>query len=221
METLNHPILIKSNKTDSFFRKRYNTVIVFASGLLLFLLPFAEIKCGSTTLVQNSGIGIALGTKWKSPILGGSENLFKDVNSTIKEDQKNVLSKGPNIFVLIALASGLAGIVFSFSQLKIKHAGGMAAGILAAFMLVAMMIQFKIIVRSKIAEQGKSQYSDFDIGSVLKVSFTLWYFLSVASFLSAAFFCYKHYKIGEKDALNNATCFEFQEKENNPGLVIP
>ena len=220
MESSNQNILYKSDKTDIFFRKPHTATIAFALGLILFLLPFAELKCGSTTLVRNTGIGIALGDKWKAPMLAGYDDIFKNANSTIREDQKNSLNGGPNIFTLVAIAAGLAGLAFSLSQLKPRHVAGIGAGLLAALMLIAMMIQFKIILKTQIADKGKSADMGFDMSSVLKISFTIWYYLSVVLFFAASLFSYKHHKIEEQDAINSSLDFEFQEKERNDrGLI--
>ena len=171
MELLKQSILYKNEKADIFFRKRYTATIAFAVGLILFLLPFAELKCNTTTLVQNTGIGIALGNKWKAPVLGGYDDIFKKANSTIRNNQKDSLNAGPDIFTLIALAAGFAGFAFSLSPLKARPVAGIAAGILAALMLIAMMIQYKILLKTQMADKGKSNGSDFDIGSVLKINF--------------------------------------------------
>ena len=42
-------------------RKFSLTSISFLVGILLFLLPFVEIKCNDQTLATNTGIGLAVG----------------------------------------------------------------------------------------------------------------------------------------------------------------
>src|SRR5689334_14114317 len=41
------------------------TIISFAVVILLFILPFSELRCGSTALASKSGIGFAIGSDWK------------------------------------------------------------------------------------------------------------------------------------------------------------
>ena len=50
---------------NHFYRRRHNSTVAFTIGVLLFLLPFVEFKCGNMAIIGNSGIGLATGSHWK------------------------------------------------------------------------------------------------------------------------------------------------------------
>jgi hypothetical protein len=84
------------NRKDNFFRKRHNSTLSFAIAILLFLLPFAEFKCGSLTLIDNSGIGIAAGRSWRVVAGWNKNEIMQKLNTGTKED-KDIMKDGPNI----------------------------------------------------------------------------------------------------------------------------
>ncbi len=47
--------------------------IAFLLAILLFLLPFAEIRCNGTAVANNTGLGIATGQEWKEVV---SKSIF-------------------------------------------------------------------------------------------------------------------------------------------------
>jgi hypothetical protein len=79
-------------------------------------------------------------------------------------------------------------------------------------MLIAAMVHLKILMKSQIPTGNKSDSLDFNMGGIVAIEFTIWYYLSLAAFAAAAFFSYKHHKIEEQDAINSFVDFEFQKK---------
>src|SRR6185503_20406704 len=83
------------------------SAITFLVGILLFFLPFAEIKCGGTSMAVQTGKGFAMGEDYKPSAqmnrlgkIGGKEDGVKD-NSTTGPTEK--LEKGnTQIFALAA-----------------------------------------------------------------------------------------------------------------------
>src|SRR5258705_11525423 len=73
--------------------------VAFAIGILLFFLPFAEVKCNGNSFAKNSGFGIATGKEWKSN--GGM--LGNGLNETTNGNQKN----DPNVYAIVGLALGV------------------------------------------------------------------------------------------------------------------
>ncbi len=195
---------------DHFFRKRYTSTISLAVGILLFLLPFAELKCASVTLAENTGIGIALGHKWRSLDMGKESDVFNKINSEVGDAKKEPLEAAPNVFALVALAAAVFGLAFSLSGHKMRAVVGICAAALAALMLLGMMIQLKMLISS--ATRTKSSDLPYDLSGILKIQFTLWYYLSLFSFAAAAFFSYRHHKIELQDAMANFVDFEFQRE---------
>jgi uncharacterized membrane protein len=212
MESQIAPVVYTNSSANNFFRKRHTVTASFAAGILLFLLPFAELKCSSMTLADNTGIGIALGTQWKVIMVGGADDFMKKAKESVKDEKKNPLQAGPNIFAIVSLVAAAIGIAFAFSNQKHRAMAGMSAGILAAIMLIAVMVQYKLAMKSALSDNSKGMM-DVNMGMVLKVQFTMWYFLSLASFAAAAFFSYKHHVIEMEDAISKSVDFEFQEKK--------
>jgi hypothetical protein len=210
MDSYSAPVVNSGNNPDHFFRKRYTSTVSLAVGVLLFLLPFAELKCVSVTLADNTGIGIARGQKWRSLDMGQANDIFSKINSEVGDGKKEPLETSPNVFALVALAAGVFGLAFSLSYHKMRPVVGICAGALAAVMLLAMMIQLKMLISS--ATRTNNFDSPYDLDGVLKIQFTLWYYLSLFSFVAAAFFSYRHYKIELKDAMANFVDFEFQQE---------
>jgi hypothetical protein len=78
-------------------------------------------------------------------------------------------------------------------------------------MLLAVMVQYKLAMKSALSDNSKGTM-DVNMGMVLKVQFTMWFFLSLASFAAASFFSYKYHVIEMEDAISKSVDFEFQEK---------
>ncbi len=212
MESQQAPIVYIPNKQDSFLKKRHTTTIAFAVGILLFLLPFVQLRCGGMTLAENSGIGIALGKEWKIAMVGSSD-LLKDKSKIGKNDKDNPLKgSDPNIFATVALVTAAIGLAFGLSNQKYRAMMGLCTGILAAIMLIAVMVQFKMAMSSALSNDKSDALKDIEMGAVLKLQFTVWYFLSLASFAAAAFFSYKHHQQELEDAIGRVVDFEFQQR---------
>ncbi len=214
METT--PVYYTRNNDDNFFRRRHTTTIAFAIGLLLFLLPFAELRCGNVALMNNSGVGLATGSEWKT-VMGGNRMMDK-FNSEVKsQDARSALSTGMNVFLLVAMAAGIFGLFVGFAEQKWKDLAIACAGALAVLMLIAVMIQLKMQMNSALAESSEKQMEE-SVAQLLKMKFTIWFYLSLASFGCASFLGYKRHRIEMEDAIRRFTEFEFQQKEGDqPG----
>lgn len=193
----------------NFLRSPYTATISFAAAILLFLLPFAEVKCNGSTLMSNTGMGIATGGKWRTFADAGKGLFGGDTNkssSSVSQDEK----QPPNRYAIAALVLGIIGLAVTFLKLKPKNLIVMAIGIIAAVSLIALMIQLKSDVSTKTAK-------DNSLGMDVKINvvFTVWYFLSVLSFLAAAFFGYKHHKQEEEAAVRKYLMAQEAAKENN------
>jgi hypothetical protein len=198
---------IYNRKEDHVLKKPYLGSIAFAVGILLFLMPFAEFKCGSVSILGNTGIGIAAGTSWKVAAGFGMNELMAQVKKTAKDD-KDVMKDGPNIFAIVSLAAALFGLAISFSKARWRSTVAMCAGILAALMLLAVMIQFKIQLKGLMREGGTDEMG---MQGILRMQFTIWYYLSLIAFIVAAFLNYMLDKIALREAIDRSIDFEFQK----------
>ena len=169
------------------FGTKIPSVVAFTIGILLFFLPFAEIKCNGNVYAKNSGFGIAIGKAWTS-----IERTFGNrPNETTKTEgnQKN----DPNPYAIVGLALGVIGLVLSFANARAAIGGALISGILATAALIGLLFDLNKQVRDPNPVKHKI---GTELDSTLKeikvtIDFTPWFYIAVISFLAASFFCYK------------------------------
>jgi hypothetical protein len=217
MEATNSPVFYSRRDGDAFFRRRHNVTIAFAAGILLFLLPFAELRCTNYTLAKNSGLGLVTGAQWKSAMMNDLQKSMKGLSNKDegKEQFNKEMSDGPNIFAIAALAAGIIGLVFALLQTKSRSLFVLSAGILGVIMLVGLLVQLKLQLRSQLSEKkGDGGTMGMDaMNTMITIRFTLWYYLCMISFAAAAFFGYKHHRVELDDAIRRAHEFDFQRAQ--------
>ncbi|MCY7310973.1 MAG: hypothetical protein LH619_09355 [Chitinophagaceae bacterium] len=215
MESLISTVIYTNNDNSNFFRKKYTTTAAFSIGLLLFLLPFVQLNCGSVNIAENTGLGLATGSSWNISSLGSSDTILKELNDSKSNSEREKMKIEPDWFLVLAIAFAVIGIVISISNWKMRPLFAMSAGILAALMLVAAIVHLKILIKSQIPA-GNIDYSlDMNFSGLIKIKFTIWYYISLAAFLTAAFFSYMHHTIEMKDAIEGQIDFEFQQKQTD------
>jgi hypothetical protein len=172
---------------DNFFRKKHTTTIAFVVAVLLFALPFVEIRCNGVTVAQNTGIGLAFGSDYK---LGSSMSALQDQFNSTREEKKAGPAKESGkvyAFALAALLLGVVGIAISFSNVR-SGIFNTVIGAAAALSLIALMIQLNSDIKERSGQGDKNELTE-SIG--ISIGFTVWYFLSIVCFLAAAFFSFK------------------------------
>ena len=183
---------------DNFFQKKHTASIAYLVGVLLFFLPFVEIKCNDVPFAQNTGVGLAFGTDYK--VTGSLRSLEGQVetseNATSKEKGKMY------VLALVALILGVTGLALSLSGNRFRFGANMLIGTLAAVSLIIVMIQINGDVKTEIKEPGRD--NDFSPAVKVSVDYTFWFYLSVVSFLAAAFFSYRHRQIQQRSGATMA-----------------
>lgn len=175
-----------SKPTSSLVPGRFSfTSISFLVGLLLFLLPFVEIRCNGETFATNTGIGLALGIDYKTTSqVKSPDNPFdgKPEKKAIEKEKGKLY-----VFALIAFLLGITGLILSLTRPK-SNQSLVFIGSLAALCLIILFIQIQMDVKQK-----PTGNDDNVLGNTLKVTavFTAWYYLSVISFIVAAAFSYR------------------------------
>lgn len=181
------------------FGTKIPSSVAFGIGVLLFFLPFLDIKCNTMILQKVSGVQLATGFEIKSP---GSDNTLVGSFEKMDDGDTKVSTKGekkePNLLALTALVLGTVGLVLSLLNAKAGGTGGIITGVLAGVALIATMIDVKSKLKAEMPElRNRSRGNDlsgFDkLGDsiYIAVDFTPWFYIAVISFLVAAFFCYK------------------------------
>jgi len=178
--------MVESNPPSTRVPARFSfTSISFLVGLLLFLLPFVEIRCNGETFATNTGIGLALGIDYKTTSQVKSlENPFNDKSEKkIVEREKGKLY----VFALLAFLLGLAGLIISLTSNQLNKLL-VFLGSQAALCLIILFIQIQMDVKQK-----PTGSDDNALGNTIKVAavFTAWYYLSVISFIVAAALSYR------------------------------
>ena len=185
------------------------STVVFTIGVLLFFMPFAEIKCkqnsnadfgglkmdfGGGMNISNTGFGLAIGKQWdvKMEGLGG---LFSG-NQNIKKDQPK---QDPNSYAIAALALGIIGLLLCLAKSKALNWVAMLAGILSA----AALIGLRIDLDGKAKDPGKEMSSGNDASSWgldslndvnVHITYTPWFYIAVIAMIVAAVLSYLRMK---------------------------
>ena len=162
------------------------STIAFAAALLLFLMPFAEIKCGGTKFMDKKGIDFAMNKDWSVASKGMGDDLFKD--GTKKPSNKE--GQAP-LFVIAAMALAVIGIGVSL----IKSKSGSLLTTLVGFAGVASLVGFMLMLKSwfdsEMAKDAASKTKDSTSGFgdvKLSLDYSIGLYLCLACFLIAAVF---------------------------------
>jgi hypothetical protein len=181
--------IMEPTKTTTATRKFGLNSISFLVGILLFLLPFVEIRCNDQPLASNTGIGLAFGTDYKTTSqMKSLDNPFGNKSEQpVNEKQQGEMYPS----ALIALILGIIGVIISFLNAGPNKAA-LVIGALAAIALIVLMVQIQMDVKDKPFSK-----SEDGLGENLKITaeFTAWYYLSLISFIAAAFLSYRKRQI--------------------------
>lgn len=176
---------------SNFFQKRHATSVAYLVGLLLFFLPFVEIKCNNVPFAQNTGLGLAFGTDYK---VTGQMGSLQDLGNRSGETKPSQEKGKMYVLALVALVLGVIGLFVSLSNGTLRSTIGMLIGPIAAICLVIVMIQINGDVKSE--SKSPDKMDGFSNAVNVTVDFTFWFYLSVCSFLAAAFLGYKQRQLG-------------------------
>ena len=160
--------------------------MAFLLAVLLFLLPFAEIRCNGAAVATNTGLGIAIGAEWKEVV---SKGIFgNDFRDTPSANGSKVQKQDPNIFAIAALALGVIGVLIAFLAPKGGGRLNLFVGALAAASLIAMLID----LRSKAKSDNSIKSSDlnFNVDVSVTVDGTGWFYLAIILFILGGVFSY-------------------------------
>jgi hypothetical protein len=185
-----------ASAAPGMFGTKIPSTVAFVVGILLFLLPFAEIRCAGQKLASKSGLDFALDNKWK-PVGGGlmGKSDMQDQSLSAGKEQKG----NTQILIIVAFGLGAIGLLLSLAG----GVGGIATGVLAAGALIGFMLDLKKNVNDSLREQALNKTQEgadnmgFDkIGNTMgdmkpTLAFSPWFYIAVVAFLAAAFFCYK------------------------------
>ena len=179
-----------TNSTE-VFRKPYLTTGLYALALLLFLLPFFDIKCNDLSMAKLSGISMATGGK---PSVSRELNdMQKSASGTRNNTSASVAGEG-ELFItaLLALILGVAGLVYSLVDKGTNQRVGMYIGILGVLALIGSWFQVSSYV-SHNAKMHSGSAADDQFAGMIRISAspTFWFILCLLCFAAAAFISYR------------------------------
>ena len=160
--------------------------IAFLLAILLFLLPFAEIRCNGAAVANNTGLGIATGTEWKEVV---TKSIFgSGFQNNPSTNESKVQKQDPNVFAIAALALGVIGVLIAFLTPKGGGRFNLFVGALAAVSLIAMLID----LRSKLKSENSVKSSELDLnaGVIVTVDGTGWFYFTIILFILGGVFSY-------------------------------
>ena len=188
-------------QAPGIFGTKVPSGVTFAVAVLLFFMPFADIKCNNMSLQQVSGIQLATGFKMKNNSSGNS--FLNDLkpgkaDETITKATTKTDKKDPNLYALVALGLGVLGLLLSFTNAKPALGVAMVAGIASAGALIGLMLDIKKKAKLDMPDTGGGTDTNNMLGLdkvtdkiSITIDFTPWFYIAVIAFLAAAFFCYK------------------------------
>lgn len=184
-----------SPATNDVYKSPYATTITYALGLLLFLLPFFDIKCNAITMAQLSGINMATGSKPSvSRDLEKLGNNFGGKGFDENKDVAKTKSGGDGHLFITALAAlllGVAGLLFSLLNKGRNARSTMMIGLLGVVALLASWIEIGAYVKANAKTDANDTGGDFAGMVAISANPTFWFFLCLLCFAASAFIGYK------------------------------
>jgi hypothetical protein len=200
---------------NNFFQNKRTTPVAYLVAILLFFLPFVQIKCNNMPFAENTGVGLAFGTDYK---VTGQMSPFQNFGNNSNAEANTSREKGKMyVLALAALLLGVAGLLISLSANRSRSSITMVVALLAALSLIIVMIQINADVKSEVREPD--QVNAVSDAVRVTVDYTLWFYLSVCSFLAAAFFSYKHKQLESLPSTKPTAQIQTQNVGGEP--VIP
>ena len=162
----------------SVFSARIPSAVTLSIGLLLFLLPFLEIRCNGIPIGKFSGVQLATGFRIEAP---GTNNTLTAKLQEAAEQRGGQQHDG-NPYALAALILSALAVGLSFTSSRAGIAGSAIAAVLAAIALIALMVSLNNQLAGEVS-------TDDDV--LVTIGFTPWFYISVVAALIGALFAYR------------------------------
>ena len=167
--------------------------VSFLAGILLFLLPFVNIKCGDTPIKEVKGIELVTGFTIKNKAT--NQSIFGNTDPDQSNSGKKEI-KEPDKYALIGFGLGVLGFIVALFA-RGRSAVASFLGGFASVALIVLMIEIK--GDSKLAPVSNGNNNADIFGSnfgndIIRVEFTPWFYVTIAVFFIAAFLCWPRTK---------------------------
>ena len=199
-EEQSSPVTAPAAPQPGIFGTKIPSSVAFGIGVLLFFMPFVDIKCNTMVLQKVSGVQLATGFEIESS--GSDESLLGGLDKMDKSDGKvnGREKRDPNMFALAALILGVIAFILAVIDKKGTASGGVIAGALAAGSLIGALIDIKRKVKLDMSDitnraRDRGDLDRFGDSMYISVDFTPWFYISVIGFVVGAWFCYKKMQV--------------------------
>jgi hypothetical protein len=179
----------------SAFANKRPSSIAFIVALLLFLLPFVDIRCNGMSMKQITGLQLAVGFKTGTDWDMNNQRMEVDENFDYKAKKEK---RSRNKYALIALLLGITGLGLAYSDARKGGIGGMITGTAAVVSLILLFIDIKRNVKKSMASMDNNMDREMQSTINIQADFSAGFYLAVIAFLAAAYFSYWRWKANEK-----------------------
>ncbi len=191
----NAPVIQAPVAAPGIFGTSLPSISSLVAGVLLFLLPFIDIKCNDMSLKKVSGFELATGFTIDK---GGNSSVLSNGESGGNKEKKDA-----NTYAIIALVLGVVALGLSFTNSKAGVAIALITAIGAVVSLIGLMIDIKGQMKTNTGKSSPSGDDPLGMSKIaeninVRVEFTPWYYLAVVAFIVAAFFLFK--RMGAKQS---------------------
>jgi hypothetical protein len=166
--------------------------VSFLIGVLLFLLPFVDIKCGGTTIKEVRGFELATGFKVEDKSM--NQSLFGNMGLEQSTNNNKAEKRDPNIFALAALGLGIIAFIIAFLAKGGRSVPAAFMGLLASVAIIALMINIKTDPSLNTTSKTNNNTDGFNMNldtDIIRVEFTPWIYLTILLFLVGAYFSWR------------------------------
>jgi hypothetical protein len=197
METTQAPSTVTTvgaSSSRGIFGTNIPASAAFIIAILLFLLPFAEVKCGNSVMANQTGVGFALASEWKAQGMFNQNDLEK--SSVSKKDEPG----NSRMIIIAVLVLTLMGVLLSIA----KANGNLTAltGLVAAGGLIYFMIDLKMDFNRNIKNNpvnntgGDGNLFGNSLSDVkVYLEFTPWFWIALVVLILAAIFSWQRSKL--------------------------
>jgi len=187
--------VVTSTKTSSpgIFGTNIPASVAFLVAIVLFLLPFAEIKCGGVTIANQTGVGFVTNQEWKS---FDKPRRYLESAKPAKEDEFG----NSQLILIVVLVLALIGFLVS-----VTNTNGMIAvmlGLLSACGLIYFLFDLKSNFDASVHKDAIDQamQSSRELGNTFNsskptLSFAPAFWISLLALLAAVFFSWQRRKV--------------------------
>lgn len=197
------PLYAPASAAPGMFGTKVPSTVTFAVVVLLFLMPFIEIRCNGMKLQSVSGLQLATGFKTEKSGAGD----FTDrslTKATTNSDKQH-----PNLYAMAGLILGVLGLGLCLVNNRMATAAAMASAVLGVAALVGLLLDIKKQMRTGVFGDLTEKTKDVSSGNVpevdsginkigqglsdmkITVDFAPFFYVAIVAFAAAAFFCYK------------------------------